>query len=241
VSEIQQKAELPVYVHENAEYAITGGINEFNRSNEFFHSFMEQCGALPVDHQPRRKYKEEIWRNVNYVRDGDTVPIAGKKFEVLFVPGHSQTDILLWDPQTGDTLAGDHLIADFSVNAFIEPPAPGVQERPNSLLQYRRSLEKIKNLPLGTLYPGHGEAFTNHADLIDKRFAEQENRCLQIHNVLQTGEKNVYELCQIIYPRLQGSLVFLGLSQIQGHLDLMESRHQVKSTNKGPVCYYKLI
>ncbi|WP_409305533.1 MBL fold metallo-hydrolase [Peribacillus sp. SCS-155] len=241
VSEIQKEAALPVYVHEKAKYAITGGKTEFNRTNEFFYSFMQQCGVRPEGHQPARKYKEEIWHDVIYVKDGDVIPIAGINFEVLYVPGHSQTDILLWNPETGDTIAGDHLIADFSVNAFIEPPPYREEERPKSLLQYRASLDRVKTLPFGTIYPGHGEPFTNHAGLIEKRFLEQENRCVQIQNALETGEKTVYELCKLIYPRLQGNTVFLGLSQIQGHLDLMESRYQVAASYQGPICYYKLI
>ncbi|MBM7693775.1 glyoxylase-like metal-dependent hydrolase (beta-lactamase superfamily II) [Peribacillus deserti] len=241
VSEILKEVDLPVYVHENAEWTITGGINEFKRTNEFFYSFMEECGADPREHMAIRTYREENWGNVSYIRDKDTLPMAGISFEVLYVPGHSQTDIVLWDPKTGITFGGDLLIADFSVNPFVEPPPPGMENRPKSLLQYRHSLERVKNLPLGTIYPGHGEPFMNHIELIERRLAEQENRCFNIQECLLSGEKNVYELCGMVYPRLHGRMIFLGLSQIQGHLDLMETRNMVEGYNKGPVRYYKLV
>ncbi|PLT29751.1 MBL fold metallo-hydrolase [Peribacillus deserti] len=241
VSEILKEATLPVYVHENAEWTITGGAREFQRQNEFFYSFMKQCGADPGQHMSNRTYNEEIWPEVKYVRDGDVIGAAGIPFEVVYVPGHSQTDILLWDPSTGITFGGDHLVADFSVNAFIEPPRPGIGSRPKSLLQYRNSLERVKLLPLSTVYPGHGEPFDNHPELIGKRMEEQEKRCLHILECLLTGEKNVYQLCSLIYPKLRKRTIFLGLSQIQGHLDLLESRGQVESFTRGQVHYYKVI
>jgi glyoxylase-like metal-dependent hydrolase (beta-lactamase superfamily II) len=240
VSLIQNEVNVPVFVHEQAKFVIEGGLTEYNRIEGFFTSFMEQCGAEPFSHKYIHEYEEENWKNVHYLKDGDTVHAGGFPFEVVYVPGHSQSDIILWDPLTGNTLAGDHLIASISVNAFIEPPPPGCNGRPKPLLDYRQSFEKVRSLPLSTIYPGHGEIFKNHIELIDRRLNEQENRCKLICEALRKGEKNVFELCCEIYPRLKGKIVFLGLSQIQGHLDLLESRLAVEAVKRESRIFYKL-
>lgn len=241
VSLIQQEAGLPVYVHQLARPVVTGGETEFKRINQFFYDFIRQSGADPSIHQYRRKYKEEIWRDVHYVSEGDDVYIGGRRHSVLHVPGHSQTDILLVDEQQGITFVGDHIIPELAVNAFIEPPVPGNNHRPAPLIQYRESLIRTRGRQLGKCYSGHGKPFIQHIELIDKRLAQQDTRCQQIKEVLKEGNKSVFEICQEVYPHLKGGIVFLGLSQIQGHLDLMEARNEVMKEERDSVIYYKLV
>jgi glyoxylase-like metal-dependent hydrolase (beta-lactamase superfamily II) len=158
--------------------------------------------------------------------------------EVLYVPGHSRTDICLWDPQTGEALVGDHLLRDISANAFIEPPDRTESERPKPLLDYRKSLQRTRELPWTTVYPGHGEPFTGHAALIDQRFAEHEERCHRILEELRAGARTVYQVSRALFPWLKDNAVFLGLSEVQGHLDLLEARGQVVVSWQGHVrCY----
>jgi glyoxylase-like metal-dependent hydrolase (beta-lactamase superfamily II) len=240
VSNIQAEVDIPLYVHEQGKHVIEGGRKEYLRIQGFFHQFLSGCGANPLTHKPVQKYKDEKWKNVHYLRDGDVVQAGSTPFEVVHVPGHSQSDILLVNTSSGITLAGDHLLASMSVNAFIEPAAPGINERPKPLLQYRKSLEKVKSLPLHTFYPGHGEPFADHVNVIEKRLSEQETRCHLIREALKMGEKNIFALCGEIYPQLKGKTIFLGLSQLQGHLDLLESRLEVEAVNRNSMNYYRL-
>jgi glyoxylase-like metal-dependent hydrolase (beta-lactamase superfamily II) len=235
---IQEETDIPIFIHQQAKGSINSGIQKFTRDQQFFQRFLLSCGADPSQHIIQRRYIEENWKNVIFVNDGDFILIGGEMFEVLHVPGHSQSDILIWDRETGDALAGDHLIKAFSVNAFIEPPNTDDVKRPKPLLQYRNSLEKVNLLPLKTIYPGHGEPYSNHTDLIKARLQEQEKRCEQILAILATNRKSIFEICTVMYPRLKGKTVFLGLSQIQGHLDLLEERQQVCFTQNGPVVEY---
>jgi glyoxylase-like metal-dependent hydrolase (beta-lactamase superfamily II) len=235
---IQEETDIPIFVHEQAKGSINTGIHKFNRDQQFFQQFLWSCGANPTKHIVQRSYKEENWRNVHYLNEGESVSIGGEPFEVIYVPGHSQSDLLLWNSKTGDAFAGDHLIKSFSVNAFIEPPRLDEEERPKPLLQYRNSLEKISRLPLNTIYPGHGEPFTNHIDLIQTRLQEQESRCEQIVAILANTRKSIFEICTVMYPRLKGKTIFLGLSQIQGHLDLLEVRHKVIFAQNGSIVEY---
>ncbi|MFE8699366.1 MBL fold metallo-hydrolase [Cytobacillus sp. FJAT-54145] len=237
---IQQEIRVPVYVHQLAKPLITNVKKEKKRIEDFFDDFVKLCGANPLKHQSRDKFLQGPWQDVHYLKDGDTVPLGGKPFKVEYVPGHSQTDLLLWDPETGDTLAGDHLMAELSVNAFIEPPIREGLDRPKPLLQYRKSLQKVRELPLKQMYPGHGKPFVNHTYFIDKKFSEQEKRCEYITNILSTGEKSIFEICQKLYPQLKGRAIFLGLSQIQGHLDLMETQQKVACREQLGINFYRL-
>lgn len=240
IPQIQEETDVPIFVHEQAEGSINIGRGEFERVQQFFDQFLKECGADPLKHIIQRRFKEENWRNVAYLKDGDVIPLGGLGFEVVHVPGHSQTDILLWNRETGDAIAGDHLLKAFSVNAFIEPQPQGQTSRPKPLLQYRQSLEKVSKLPLKTIYPGHGEPFADHVSLINKRLQEQEKRCDQILQILANRERSIFEICVKMYPHLHGKTVFLGLSQIQGHLDLLEQRQLVCFEKSDSLMLYRV-
>jgi glyoxylase-like metal-dependent hydrolase (beta-lactamase superfamily II) len=239
VPHIQDEIDVPIFVHEMARHSINMTLEAFEKGRTFMQQFMEECGADPLTHIIQRRFTEEKWRNVTFLTEGERIPLGGEVFEVVHVPGHSQSDILLWDRQTGDSIAGDHLLKIFSINAFIEPPNPGEATRPKPLLQYRSSLEKIRKLPLTMIYPGHGEPFNEHLSLIETRLQEQEKRCAQIIKILSSGEKSIFEICLEMYPHLKGKLIFLGLSQIQGHLDLLESRKMVIFEKRNSVLMYR--
>ncbi|MCM2533055.1 hypothetical protein NDK43_12455 [Neobacillus pocheonensis] len=92
-----------------------------------------------------------------------------------------------------------------------------------------------------TVYTGHGESFSDHLSLIEKRLLEQENRCDQIVKILSSGAKSIFAICTEMYPRLKDRMIFLGLSQIQGHLDLLETRNLVTAEKQGSVLLYRLL
>jgi glyoxylase-like metal-dependent hydrolase (beta-lactamase superfamily II) len=236
---IQKEVDVPIFVHEQARHSINISREGFDTQIMFFNQFLTECGADPAKHIVERRYREERWSNIHYLKEGDCLPLGGVDFEVIHVPGHSQCDILLWDPLTGDAFAGDHLIKAFSINAFIEPPNPGETDRPKPLLQYRKSLEKISRLPIQTVYPGHGEVFNDHLAVIKKRIGEQEKRCDTILKILADGEKSIFEICQEMYPQLKGQTIFLGLSQIQGHLDLLETRKRVTAEKRNSIMMFQ--
>jgi hypothetical protein len=81
----------------------------------------------------------------------------------------------------------------------------------------------------------------DYLTLIKTRLLEQEKRCDQILAILADGGKRIFEICQLMYPRLKGNTIFLGLSQIQGHLDLLEERHQIGYDLHDSVIIYRSI
>lgn len=222
VPTIQAKvaADVPIYVHARARPALEGGRAEFERVAAFYDAWLRACGANSAAMRSRH-YHETLWHNVRYLADGDEVNAGGRDWHVVYVPGHSQTDIVLWHPGSGDALVGDHLLPDISANALVEPPAPEDPQRPRTLLQYRASMERTKALPLRRVYPGHGDLFCGHAALVEERFAEQAQRCEVILEHLRRGRRTIAEISADMFPRLHGSGVFLGLSEVFGHMDLL--------------------
>lgn len=238
VQAILQETEAAVFVHSQAKRALTDGQKEFARTESFMQSFIRECGAAHILSR-ERKYHPEEWRDVRYLEDGDTIAAGGREWSILHTPGHSQSDICLWDQVSGDAIVGDFLLQEISSNAFIVPPEPPSKERPKPLLQMRESFSRVYDLPFATVYPGHGEPFAGHQGLIDRRREEQAARCEKILSLLAEQPRTVLKICRELFPWLKENALFLGLSEVQGHLDLLvEQGRAAGEPHEGILWYY---
>jgi glyoxylase-like metal-dependent hydrolase (beta-lactamase superfamily II) len=155
------------------------------------------------------------------------------KFKVLYVPGHAQAAIALWCEESGQLIAGDQLLPHISSNALIEP-VPGARSGgeanwTKSLIQYRKNLRFLAELPIQTVYPGHGPVFSNAQALILARLNEQERRRDKLLRLLEkTGPISAFGLALLYFPKHQdqGSLI---LSETLGHLDWLQDEGMVVS------------
>ncbi len=234
-----------VVAHRSAEAGLRGGQAEQARQAAFLLDFLRAAGVAEADlaqwseRRPEPAFTLEPGR-VHWVEDGGRVRAGGAFWDVLYTPGHSQTEICLFDPASGDLMASDHLLPDISANAFVEAPAPGVAGRPRTLLQYREHLARVWALPADMVYPGHGAPFRGHRALIDRRFREQEERCARIAEALAAGPLTALGVSSALFPHLRGRGVYLGISEVVGHVDLMEARGKVAVDADGGVLRYRL-
>lgn len=161
------------------------------------------------------------------LHDGGTLAFASRTFEVHHRPGHSPSDTVLFDPASGDLLAGDHLLGKISSNPLIAYPLDGSTERPHALRMYIDSLTATRAMPVGTVLPGHGDAFTGHAALIDERFAMHEKRARKLAGLIAERPRTAHEIAQSLWGNAAITQAYLTLSEVLGHVDLLIERGEV--------------
>ncbi len=174
--------------------------------------------------------------------DGDTVDLAGRRLEVLFRPGHSPMDTVFWDPEHEMGFVGDHLLPHISSNPIIARPLDGSPGRTHSLVTYLESFAKTRELPQGAiLLPGHGEPIDDHRSLIDTRFASTERRKEKLLRLLADGPRSGYELAQSMWGNIAVTQAFLTLSEVIGHMDLLEAEGRVRELDDGCVIRFEAV
>ncbi|MBI3734804.1 MAG: MBL fold metallo-hydrolase [Chloroflexi bacterium] len=163
----------------------------------------------------------------HWLDDGDTLEMDGALWQTVFTPGHAGGHIALYQPQTQQMVVGDHLLKYISSNPLIEAPhAPGLP-RAKALVQYLDSLKKVAALDVAVAYPGHGDNINDHRLLIAERISFHEQRAERIAALLDQGERTAYQLVQEMFPRLADFDIFLGLSEVIGHLDILQLQGRV--------------
>jgi len=173
--------------------------------------------------------------------DGDTLQLAGRRWQVLHTPGHTVGLICLYEPQSRTLLSSDHLLADISSNAVLEPPPPGQKERPRSLALYLASLHRVAELGAARALPGHGPVIPDVAALATQRLAFHKERAEQVLTILRGGAQTVWDVVQALFPDREPLDTFLAVSEVIGHLDLLEMEGQVRQETAGAAVGYRVV
>jgi glyoxylase-like metal-dependent hydrolase (beta-lactamase superfamily II) len=147
--------------------------------------------------------------------DGETLKWRDRHLEVQHRPGHSPSDTVFWDSDRRILIAADHLIKHISSNPLISRPLDGSSERTQALVTYLESLKRTRELPAEIVLSGHGEPITDHAALIEERFA------------------------QALWGDVAVTQAFLTLSEVIGHVDLLENAGHVREVDDGEVIRYE--
>jgi glyoxylase-like metal-dependent hydrolase (beta-lactamase superfamily II) len=162
------------------------------------------------------------------LRDGEPLALRDRTLHVHHRPGHSPTDTVFHDRDRRTLIGADHLLAHVSSNPLLTRPRDGSTERPKALLQYLDSLAATREMDLDLVLPGHGDPITDHRALIDQRFALHRRRADKIHGVIAERPRTAYEIAQALWGNVAVTQAYLTLSEVLGHLDLLEDEGRVR-------------
>lgn len=172
------------------------------------------------------------------LNDGDLLPLADGALEVLHTPGHAQGHICLrnglWDG--GALISGDLLLEEISPNPLVEFDGSG--QRIRTLPVLLRSLQRIIALEPAITYPGHGDPIPEPAWRARELLLHHEARKDRLAQMLAGRAWTLREVAAAWFPDLSPANLILGLSEVLGHLDLIEEAGRLAIEQRdGILCY----
>lgn len=157
----------------------------------------------------------------------DSMKIGGRVWQVLHAPGHSPTQTCFYQRETRQLLAADMLLP-FTPAPVLEQPLIGGYERDSGLPKLLHMFDKLEKMSIRHVYPGHGEPFSNHRELIRRqrqRIFMRRAECLQR---VQKGNNRVGDLLDQMYPHQPRGTRLSGVSMLVGYLDLLMAEGKVE-------------
>ena len=174
------------------------------------------------------------------LHDGDTLTMGGRDYGAHHRPGHSPSDLVFFNAESGLLIGGDHLLARISSNALLTRPLDGNTEgpRPTPLIAYSDSLRATRELPARTVLTGHGEEITDHATLIDTRLQDQDRRARKILSLISAQPLTAHQIAQQMWGEIAIKQAYLTLSEVLGHLDLLLAAGTARETEADGVSLF---
>lgn len=159
--------------------------------------------------------------------DGQTFAFETGELKAVHLPGHSLGHTAYWDEEDRVLVGGDHLLEGVTPNPIMEPLPPGhpagaphAPWRALTLGQFLDSLERVAQMPVRRVLPGHGPVIEDHVAVVQAYQAKHRRRLASLWRRIAEGT-TAYRLAREIYPRLPEGDSFLAISQILAQLDLL--------------------
>ena len=235
-----------VLTHRRNEYWLTDFANEWVRRHDFYAAVFEESGLSPELREAVRAATDVTARFADSVPvarlldEGDVLTLDGAPWRVLFLPGHAGGLICLYQPDRRLLLSSDHLLKHITSNPLLEPPARGETVRRRSLVEYLASLRRVAELDVALALPAHGDLISDHRALILERFGFHRERQERILGLLGNGGRTAYEIALGLWPDLSPLNIFLALSEVIGHMDVLEDERRIALVRKNGLLRYAL-
>jgi glyoxylase-like metal-dependent hydrolase (beta-lactamase superfamily II) len=156
--------------------------------------FARKCG-FPGDElekaiggHPGRRYSSGTSLNLSVAKDGDTISIGDYLFQCIETPGHTEGHICLYEPNKKIFLCGDLILVNITPNITLN------SEERNPLKEYLMSLDKVYDLDVELVLPGHRSIFRNHKKRIRELKQHHQTRLNEVISILRKGKQNVYQV-----------------------------------------------
>ncbi len=175
-----------------------------------------------------------------FLEDGDSIPFASMTWKTIQCPGHSSGLVCFHWEEKKVLFTGDHLLKEITPNPVLNVPNNKPPFRYPSLKEYLSSLQKVEELDLDLLLPGHGEEVYDSRGLIRKIIRHHQERMNHVHSILSRGEKTPYEIAMELFPGVPPFEIFLGISEAVGHLEILKGEGRVRVKEREGMDYYSL-
>jgi len=210
-------------------------------------AFYERLGVPPD--RARRRYGPpgglDLVRPIeldHLLADGDRVTAAGLELEVLHVPGHCPDLVVYWHAPSGTLFSGDHLLPDITPVCMLDVPDREGDERVHTLTQFHRSIDRVEPLKVKLVLPSHGEPLPGHRRLIASYRLHTEQRALKIaRRLARRGWATPFEVGRGMFPNAWEDQLHLVLSEVMGHLDVLEEEGHVRVEERDGVLHYGFV
>ncbi len=161
------------------------------------------------------------------VVEGQEFVVGDIELTAYEFPGHTPGMVCYYNKEHRMLFSGDHVLRSISPNPLLELERD-TGKKFKSLVEYKRSLDKLLNFDIKFILPGHYTFIDDVHGLIKrlKRFYNIRQR--RLLELMDSGVLTPYELMQKIFPRLIPGEIFLGISEVIANLEVLEEKGLVK-------------
>jgi len=190
------------------------------------------------------KFLSERCKVSRFLSDGDIIQIGDYEANVISTPGHTRGSICLFIKDEGILFSGDHILKHITPNAFVMLETGKVMPERLSQEEYYNSIAMIEKLSPVIVYPAHGEIIEDLLKTTGMFREQYEQRLMNIINILKEGGDTAFNIGLKLFKNLDNTKlpleVFLMISEVYSHIQILEKKGLVTSYIKGRKLYFEI-
>jgi glyoxylase-like metal-dependent hydrolase (beta-lactamase superfamily II) len=177
----------------DAEAVDIGGYWSKIREYARYYGFPETELESAIDRHPGNRYSQKGSIDWKIVGEGDTVSIGDYNFTCVETPGHTWGHTCLYEQNKKLFFSGDHILVD------ITPNISSYDAIGNPLDKYLESLDKVYQLDIDLVLPGHRSVITDCRARINELKEHHDRRLKEVLQILKReGPLNGYNTASMM-------------------------------------------
>lgn len=151
--------------------------------------------------------------NIEPLSDGEIVELGGGALEALHTPGHALDHLCFYLRESASLFSGDNILGEGT--AVIAPPE-------GNMRSYLASLERLRELHIDRIYPGHFRPLHGGAAVIDGYLQHRAQRRQAVLDALEAGADSPEQIVETVYTDTPSHLHPVAVLQVASMLELLE-------------------
>ena len=171
------------------------------------------------------KYVHELPESYHRMREGDTIVIGERDWEVIVGRGHSPEHACLFSAESNLLISGDQLLPTISSNVSVFPTEPEA----NPLRDWLESLQLLKDrTPEDVLVlPAHGKPFRGAHHRLDALIAEHLDGLQKLENICQEPRRVVDTFPALFKSKIDNRNLIMATGESIAHLNYLLQQERI--------------
>ncbi len=176
--------------------------------------------------------------DASFLQNNEVHQFGSRSFEVIFTPGHAAGHVCFFFRSEGLLLAGDHVLP------YIAPSlSPNIYDEEFRPLQsYLESLNVIETLPIETVHPGHGNAFSGLEERLYEIRAHHALKKEVLQKSIGREPKTTFGICMDLIGPVAANWddweKFMALNDTYVYLQELKRDGVIRETMDNGILYY---
>jgi len=176
-----------------------------------------------------------------YLADGEKFTLDDLELEAIWTPGHSYEHICILNQGDRILFSGDHVLPKITSHVALYS-----YRDHDPLSEYLSSLEKVQDLDVDTILPGHEWVFNDLKPRVQQLKVHHRNRLDEMKETLEDGPQTVYDVGSKVHwdsrpwPKMTFWTKRMAATETFAHLFYLEKSGEVKRENRKDAWYFSL-
>jgi len=161
--------------------------------------------------------------------------VGDYRFEYVETPGHTKGHTCLYEPDRKILVAGDHILLDITPNISLW------NYEQNALEEYLASLDKVYELDVRLVLPGHRRIFEDSRKRIRELKEHHQTRTQEVLSILEKGAMNAYQVASQMtwdiecesWDLFPVSQKWFATGEAIAHLKYLDEKGKIKRETRG--------
>lgn len=232
---LHERSGAPVYMLDG-EIRNARRLWEGRRMVEDFVRFLVRYGMDREMADPtagRTRFSIRLPGEIRTLRPGEELDLGSVRARILHVPGHSDYQFMLHDPERRLLFAADHILLEITPNIGL-----WTYTEPHPLARYLESLKRLRGLKTELVLPAHGPLFHDLDGRIEELLQHHAERLDVTYEAFNGRPETPYAIARRVFrDGLTDHELRFALAETLAHLEHLVLQGRAERIEGEPVTY----